>query len=221
MPHEQLHLLPLKEYAGIDNNDPIRFYFWPLFGPLYRKRVELCLDECKVGGRVLEVGFGSGLTFINLSSHYKEVHGLDLTASVADVSALYKRHNVETFLKNGSVLAMPYPDGFFETVLCISILEHLKPPELDLAFLEIRRVLKNDGQAVYGVPADNVLMRFCFRLLGYDIRKHHFSSERDVAAAASRVLTEKKITAMKGGLPFSGSMYEIGHFIKRTACQTK
>jgi ubiquinone/menaquinone biosynthesis C-methylase UbiE len=217
MPHEKLHLLPLKEYAGIDSNDPIRFYFWPLVGPLYRRRVELCLDECKGGGRVLEVGFGSGLAFINLSSFYKELHGLDLTASIADVGALYKKHDVDTFLKNGSVLAMPYPDGYFDTVLCISILEHLKPQELDGAFAEIRRVLKKDGLAVYGVPANNAFMRFCFRLLGYDIRKHHFSSEHDVAAAARRALTEVKITAMLGGVPFSGSVYEIGLFVKRTS----
>jgi SAM-dependent methyltransferase len=216
MPHEQLRLLPLKEYAGIDNNDPIRFYFRPFVGPLYRRRVELCLDECKGGERVLEVGFGSGVTFINLSSRYEEVHGLDLTASIADVGPLYKKHDVETFLKNGSVLAMPYPEGFFDTVLCISILEHLKPEELDQAFSEIRRVLKKEGQVVYGVPANNAFMRFCFLLLGYNIRKHHFSSERDVAGAARRSLTEVKITAMKGGVPFAGSVYEIGCFVKRT-----
>ncbi|HUI93292.1 MAG TPA: class I SAM-dependent methyltransferase [Chitinivibrionales bacterium] len=217
MPNESLRLLPLKEYAGVDNNDPIRFYFWPFVGPLYRRRVELCLDECKGGGRVLEVGFGSGLAFINLSSRYEEVHGLDLTASIADVGALFKKHKIETFLRNGSVLEMPYPDGFFDTVLCISILEHLKPYELDKAFSEIRRVLKREGQVVYGVPANNAFMKICFLILGYDIRRHHFSSERDVSGAARRALTEVKITALKGGVPFSGSVYEIGHFVNRNS----
>jgi hypothetical protein len=35
MPHEKLHLLPFKEYAGIDSNDPIRFCFWPFTGNVY------------------------------------------------------------------------------------------------------------------------------------------------------------------------------------------
>jgi SAM-dependent methyltransferase len=217
MTSERLHLLPLREYVGINKNDPIRFYFRPFVGRLYRRRVESCLDECRGGERVLEVGFGSGVTFFSLSSRYKEVYGLDLTASVTDVGALYRRHNVETFLQNGSVLEMPYSDGTFDTVILVSILEHLKPAELDVAFSEIRRILRMGGQVVYGVPADNTFMRFCFRLLGYDIRKHHFSSERDVAGAARRALKEIRVIPMKSGVPFGGIVYETGHFIKEVA----
>jgi len=46
----KLRLLPYNEYAGVNRDDPLRFYFWPIIGRLYRRRVELCLAECAGGG---------------------------------------------------------------------------------------------------------------------------------------------------------------------------
>src|SRR4051812_16974878 len=125
----ELKLLPRGEYVGVNNEDPIRFYYWPVFGRLYRRRVEMCLDECRGGQRILEVGLGSGATIMNLKEKYQEIHGLDLTADVAKVRDVFKPHGVNTDLRNGSVLGMPYADDTFDTVLLISILEHLKPEQ--------------------------------------------------------------------------------------------
>ena len=61
---EKLKLLPLSEYIGVNKNDPIRFYNLPVIGELYKKRVELCLSKCLGGENVLEVGFGSGVSFL-------------------------------------------------------------------------------------------------------------------------------------------------------------
>lgn len=180
----KLKLLPYSEYAGVNKDDPLRFYFWPVIGKLYRRRIELCLAECTGGKRVLEVGFGSGVTFPNLNEKYEEIHGLDLTASVEEVGAVFEAKQIQTHLRNGSVLSMPYEDDFFDTILLISILEHLKPGEQAPAFREIRRVLKPGGQIVYGAPIERGLMVVFFRLLGFNIREHHFSTEKDVAGAA-------------------------------------
>jgi ubiquinone/menaquinone biosynthesis C-methylase UbiE len=181
---------------------------------MYRRRVELCLNECLGGEDILEIGFGTGVTFLNLSDKYSRIYGLDLTASVKEVALVYERRGLNPILQNGSVLAMPYADNYFDSVLLISILEHLKPRELGLAFSEIRRVLKPGGQMIYGVPTDNTFMRLCFLMLGYNIRKHHFSSERAVAQAASEIFRLVHYTPMKSFLPLMGNVYEIGHFIK-------
>ena len=71
----QLKLLPLDQYAGVNRDDPIRFYSLPVIGRMYRRRVEMCLGECTGGQRVLEVGFGSGVSFLNLHERYREIHG--------------------------------------------------------------------------------------------------------------------------------------------------
>ena len=205
-------MLPVGQYAGVDSNDPIRFYQYPIVGGMYRRRIELCLSELRGGQRILEVGFGSGVTFLNLNAKYKEIHGLDLNADVDAVSNVFKKLRMQVFLKNGNVLAMPYPDNYFDSVLLISILEHLKPEEQTPAFREIRRVLKDGAQVVYGVPAETPFMNAAFRLLGYDIRRHHFSSEKQVSSAAGAALKKIRLSEMKGW-PL-GKVYEIGHFVK-------
>lgn len=210
----KLKLLPVHQYRGVNEEDPIRYYYWPVFGSMYRRRVELALNECRGGQRVLEVGFGTGLTFLNLDDLYCEIHGIDLTADVPQVKSVFAGLGIQTQLQNGNVLRMPYEDDFFDTVLLISILEHLKPEDQPLAFAEIKRVLKPGGQLVYGVPVERPLMVFLFRVLGHDIRKEHFSTEEQVAMAASGCLRKERIVEMKSMFPFLGKVYEVGHFVK-------
>jgi ubiquinone/menaquinone biosynthesis C-methylase UbiE len=209
--YPQLKMLPIQQYAGVNRDDPIRFYRWPVIGRLYRRRIEVCLAECQGGARVLEVGFGSGVTFLNLHEMYNEIYGLDLTASTQEVGAVFAARGITTQLQNGDVLHMPYADHFFDTVLLISILEHLNPDRLVAAFQEIKRVLKPRGQVVYGVPVERPFMVFMFRLLGTDIRALHFSTEQEVSAAAHAVLTSVRVVPLRSLI---GQVYEVGHFIK-------
>jgi hypothetical protein len=57
-------------------------------------------------------------------------------------------------------------------------------------------------------------MVMMFRLLGYNIRRHHFSTQKDVADAAGRFLTKVRITPMYGIHRLLGAVYEVGHFRK-------
>ena len=210
---ERLKLLPYSAYPGVKpDSDPIRFYYWPVLGRLYRRRVELCLHECRGGERVLEVGFGSGVTFPTLSHRYREIWGLDLGAPVDEIMESFRGMGIETHLKNGSVLDTKYPDGWFDTVLLVSILEHLKPTEQRRAFSELKRILKPGGQIVYGVPVERGLMVFTFRMMGIDIREHHFSTEVDVANVAASVLSA--VSRRQLSFPVLGAVYEVGHYVK-------
>ena len=208
----ELKLLRKEDYSGVNEHDPIRFYSVPVIGRMYRRRVEMCLAECTGGQRVLEVGFGSGVTFLNLHEHYREIHGLDLTADVDKVRRTFLERGITTELCNGNVLKMPYADDTFDTVLLISILEHLKPEQQEPAFREIARVLRPGGQVVYGVPIERTLMVTMYRLLGCDIRDHHFSTEEQVLSAAGNVLERVHVARMRSVF---GAVYEVGHFRKR------
>jgi ubiquinone/menaquinone biosynthesis C-methylase UbiE len=211
----KLKLLPLTDLARDNPSDPIRYYSWPLIGRLYRRRVELCLAECKGGQRVLEVGFGIGLTFHNLAELYTEVHGLDLFADIERVSQYFAERGIQTHLRQGDVMHMPYPDDQFDTVLLISILEHLKPEEQPATMSEIKRVLKPGGQLVYGAPVERPFMVFMFRLMGVNIRELHFSTEADVNRAAETVFRRVRVFDLKNPLGM-GALYQIGHFVKET-----
>ena len=210
----RLKLLPLYRYIGVDRKDPIRFYRLPVIGRLYQRRIELCLEQMEGGDSVLEIGFGSGVSFLNLKEIYQHIHGLDLTADVAPIAEMFSGMGIGTDLRNGSVLDMPYADNQFDAVLLISILEHLQPADQTKAFAEILRVLKPGGQLVYGVPVERPLMVFLFRLLGTDIRTHHFSTEEDVRQAAERAFGEGQITPLRGPLGLFGQVYQVGKFKK-------
>ena len=210
-----LKLLPYEQYRGVRREYSVIFYYLPIFGQMYRRRVELCLAECRGGDSILEVGFGSGLTFLNLSSMYKKIYGLDLSCDVKEVARVFAPLGIHPDLRNGNVLDMPYRENQFDTVLLISILEHLMPGELDRALQEIKRVLKPGGQVVYGVPVERPFMVVMFALLGYNIRKHHFSTEKDIAAAAARHFQQVRILPMKSTPAVFGNVYQIGHFIKQ------
>lgn len=216
MPKTRLKLLPYRAYKGVNRADPIRFYYWPVLGGLYRRRIELCLDECSGGGKVLEVGFGTGLSFLNLNELYEEIHGLDLTADIAEVQSVFEPLGIQTHLRLGNVMAMPYGDQLFDCVVLSSILEHLKPEEQATAFREIHRVLKPGGQVVYGVPVERKLMVFLFRVMGVDIRQHHFSTHEQVRLAAQEIFGTGKVNNLTLGLGL-GSVYQVGNFQKAPA----
>jgi ubiquinone/menaquinone biosynthesis C-methylase UbiE len=210
----KLKLLPQDQYRGVNHEDPIKFYYVPLIGGLYKKRVEMCLSECTGGERVLEVGFGTGLSFLNLHDTYREIYGIDLTADIDAVKSVFDGIGVPTQLRLGNVLEMPYPDQYFDTVLLISILEHLKPEDQEKAFSEIARVLKPGGQVVYGVPVERPFMVFMFRVMGVDIRTHHYSTERDVYTAAHLIFENGKTTDLKPFNGLFGTVYQVGNFLK-------
>ncbi len=137
-----------------------------------------------------------------------------MTANVDVVTQMWREQGLETHLRNGDVLQLPYEDNSFDAVLLISILEHLKPEEQPRAFAEIRRVLKPGGQVVYGVPIETRLLGIMFRVLGYDIRALHFSTDRQVLAAAGAMMKEIRVRRLQGTLGVTGAVYEVGHFVK-------
>lgn len=201
-------LVSSKDYVRNDREDPLRFYYYPLLGGIYRRRVEMCLDLLPNGDKILEIGFGSGVTFLNLHEKYKEIHGIDLNSDCAAVAACFAKHGISADLRSGSATALPYPDNTFDAVLLISILEHLKPEELDLACREAHRVLRPGGVMVYGVPVERKLMVAAFKVLGYNIREHHFSTEKEVAEAVGRYLQLNKKETLHLFFKKAVSVYE-------------
>jgi SAM-dependent methyltransferase len=98
--------------------------------------------------KVLEIGLGQGAESEQLIRRGARWSGLDLTAeSVARVSArLSIRDLPHDDLKQGSALAIPYPDDSFDMVFSHGVLHHI--PDIRTAQAEIARVLKPGGTLV-------------------------------------------------------------------------
>ena len=116
------------------------------------------------------------------------------------------------------MLNLPYADNHFDTVLLISILEHLKVRKSNTSFHEVSRVLKPGGQVVYGVPVERPLMSFLFWFMGYSIHDHHFSTEEEIHTTANQVLKKVRLVGMRSDIPACWGHISYWSFFKSSGC---
>jgi SAM-dependent methyltransferase len=108
-----------------------------------------CLDRTHWRGqRVLEIGLGQGAESEQLIRRGARWSGLDLTPESVDRVRARLRLRGLPFedLRQGSVLAVPWPDNSFDVVFSHGVLHHV--PDIRRAQGEIHRVLKPGGQLV-------------------------------------------------------------------------
>ena len=139
-----------------------RFYtrFAPVYDLLVRAfpvwKTWLCraLPHLK-GPRILEVSFGTGYLMTQYAGRF-ESHGVDLNERmVATARENLRKRGLRGELRQGNVESLPYPDGFFDTVL--STMAFSGYPDARKALGEMLRVLKPDGHLVLidvNYPAD-------------------------------------------------------------------
>jgi SAM-dependent methyltransferase len=98
------------------------------------------LREDVPGGRLLDVGCGTGFIIHLAVDLFDEVHGVDITpAMMAQVQT--DRGNVT--LHNAPAEALPFSDASFDAVTAYSFIDHLDDPAAVLA--EVFRVLRPGG----------------------------------------------------------------------------
>lgn len=181
-----LTLPPRGALPRPDEDDPLVYYYRPLTRGLYRGRLRLAMRLLGTGPfkSLLEVGYGSGILLPELSRRAKRLVAVDIHPAKEAVKVSMERLGVDVDLREASLFEMPFADEEFDALVCLSVLEHLT--ELDRALDEFARVMRPDGLAVVGVPVRNPLTDSFFRLVGYNPREIHPSSERDILTAATR-----------------------------------
>jgi SAM-dependent methyltransferase len=192
-----------------DDDDPIEFYYRPLTGRLYRGRLVLARRLLGAESRraLLEIGYGSGVFLPELARSAERVVGIDVHGARRQVESMLHDLGVDAELRDASLYELPYGDGEFDALVCLSVLEHMT--DLDGALEELRRVLEPGGVAVLGFPARNPLTDTFFRLVGYDPRAIHPSGHGDILAAARRHrgFAVERVARMPWFLPTAISAY--------------
>jgi ubiquinone/menaquinone biosynthesis C-methylase UbiE len=188
-----LNLEYFKE-CPIPEEDPLRLYYFPVIGSFYHRRIDVAMSLIGKGTRVLDVGFGSGTSFLELSTRFDNIYGLDMHQYGGVIKEIFVREGIDVRLSEGSILDPPYEDNFFDAIIAVSVLEHLHPVDLPRVMAQASRLLRPGGIFVIGIPGFNSMMSAAFRVLGCDISKHHFSSPHQVLEAAATVFEiEEKI----------------------------
>lgn len=94
------------------------------------------------GSRVLDAGCGGSIFPIYLAAEGHAVHALDQ----APPSGLDRAYGVRVDYARADLTAMPFADGEFDAVFCISVIEHLGHGAASAAMAEMRRVLRPGGR---------------------------------------------------------------------------
>lgn len=209
----QLNLPERNHISRIDNHDPLPYYYSRLTGWMYRRRLILAsrLLGNRRYGRLLEVGYGSGIFLPHLAALTDDLHALDIHTQFELVEAMLAHENMTATLHQGDIYGLPFEDGQFDALVCLSVLEHLT--DLEVALGEIARVLSQDGLAVIGFPVRNIITDSFFRVAGFHPRDIHPSSHRDILEAADTVMQVDKIRRFPVWLPAGLGLYVAGRYL--------
>jgi 2-polyprenyl-6-hydroxyphenyl methylase / 3-demethylubiquinone-9 3-methyltransferase len=94
--------------------------------------------------KILDMGCGAGFLTNSLAQLGHEVVGVDLSEESLKVA---RKMNSSVQYIHGDVTAIPLPDGIFDAVCAMDLLEHVESPEAVVK--EASRLLKPGGQFFY------------------------------------------------------------------------
>jgi len=201
-------ILPPKNLIPyINEEDPKKYYFLPITGYFYKKRLKntLFLLGQKKYEKLLEIAFGSGILLPELSLHTKKLYGLETHEHINKVENMLTKLDIGAELTKGSLMSMPYPDNSFDCIVAVSVMEHIR--DLDTAFSEIKRVLAESGTAIISFPTRNLAMRAFFSLAGYKTEEIHPSTHRDIIKAAKKYFVIEDILPLPKYAPLDYALY--------------
>ncbi|RLI00134.1 hypothetical protein DRO19_00330 [Candidatus Bathyarchaeota archaeon] len=107
------------------------------------------LSGCGLKGKILDVGCVPGHFTVLLKRLGCDVVGVDINPDRC--SKFFEKHGVEVKRVDVEVEPLPFPDGCFDTVLFLEMIEHLRINPL-FALREIHRVLKPNGTMILTTP---------------------------------------------------------------------
>jgi ubiquinone/menaquinone biosynthesis C-methylase UbiE len=125
----------------------------------YFKNVKLLIDESgkldsKSKMKAIELGCGEGFSTERL--HKMLSNNIEMQASefVESLVPKAQKRNPEIKVIQESVYELKHKDKTFDIIFLLEVLEHLDYP--DQALKEIRRVLRDDGVLILGVPREPI-----------------------------------------------------------------
>ena len=135
------------------------------------------------GGKILDVGCGTGRLIRQLLDRGAEIVGLDISPEMLKIAR--KKFKKTTFIE-GNIENMPFPDDNFNIVIASFVIVHLK--DLRKAFDEVYRVLKPGGIFI----VTNINQRKSPKLKG--------SFEKEIVIKSFYHIPEQVISALKESL---------------------
>ena len=188
--------IPAKDHvAPTSADDPALYYYTRGLRYPYLKRLSMALQllEGHHFGRLLEIGYGCGIFFPELSRRCGELVGIDLHRRASSVRQMMQREGLEAALGVADVLHLPFEEHAFDGIVCLSVLEFVE--DTAAALDEILRVLKPGGLAVLGAPILNRITGLAYeRVIGHlRHQEQHKAGHRQILETAKARFQEVRI----------------------------
>jgi ubiquinone/menaquinone biosynthesis C-methylase UbiE len=111
------------------------------------RQVKAFIDSIPTGSKLLEVGSGNGKNLLYRND--LDCYGIDI--SIEQVK-LCKKKGLNVI--EGCMTSLPYPDNFFDNLICIATYHHLNnDDDRKQALMEMLRVIKPNGKILISVWA--------------------------------------------------------------------
>lgn len=195
--------------------DAIDRYYRPLIGLVMRWRLRWVLD-CLPGrrvGRLLEVGYGSGIFQYELARRAELPVAMDIHPHHSAVKRLLREDGLGAELVRADGARLPFPEGVFDAVITVSVVEHTPDPGRCLG--ECRRVLRRGGVLICLLPRELRWADLAYRLLtGLDPESDFRGGRRRMQEALLRALPGCRRLRRPSFLPRSLAPYEVVLFEK-------
>lgn len=111
-------------------------------------KILLSFLEPRPGEQILDAGCGTGILALELAGRGLRVTGVDLSEKMLAL-ARQKIYGHKVGFLRADICALPFSNGYFDAVICFTVLEFVGEPEN--ALRELWRVLKPGGRLVIGV----------------------------------------------------------------------
>ncbi|MBX3364485.1 MAG: methyltransferase domain-containing protein [Phycisphaeraceae bacterium] len=147
---------------------------------------EQILSSCG-GGRVLDVGCGMGLLVRTLLRKGVDAHGVDVARAPVERARMLAPGR----FSNGSILALPFADQSFDTVISTDVLEHVSEADVPLALAELARVARRAAFVRLAVTPDRD------RTWHLTVRDRDWWEARFFEAGFSRHLLSQKVVGFE------------------------
>jgi ubiquinone/menaquinone biosynthesis C-methylase UbiE len=207
--------IKLPERAFLRRTSDVDYYHWNYLFPIkyiqiYRFRVILELLGPGRVSRLLEAGTGSGVFLPELFRHCQELYACDVHGRMDVVAEMCRAHGLKVKLTNASIQETGYPDGFFDVVVAVSVLEFVQ--DIEAALAEIRRILKPDGFFLTICPQQH---RFSDAVVGLYSRKKPAEEFVQPRVGVAPLLEKRFRVIEKRRFPaFGGGRFAVYHTYK-------
>lgn len=201
------------DYWSSKDNKPT-FLVYDLIAAFYRKFIikpslnRFILGNFNAGSRLLHAGCGSGQVDRDIGEKIG-ISALDISPAALSIYKKSNKHYRELIL--GSIFEMPAPDGSFDGIYNLGVMEHFSEEEIVRILQEFNRVLKPGGRIVLFWPPEFGLSVMVLKLAHFVLNRLLKKNISLHPAEITRVRSRRQIEGylMRGGFALTSFTFGV------------